>query len=130
MSSVDSTDKRNAQPATLREAGLEQLRYRGSRAKLLREFYLPCLRIATDYRRAVGFFTSDVLAAATSGLSAFVENEGMMRLVASPRLEEEDVRAINEGYRLRDQVIEEKIFENGIYVKKVFYGNDQPVKME
>lgn len=105
------TDKDGFQPSNLLEVGLEQRRYRGSRAKLLHAFYLPCLRVATDYRRAVGFFTSDVLAAATSGLSAFVENEGMMRLVASPRLEEEDVRAINEGYRLRDQVIEERLVQ-------------------
>ena len=90
---------------------LQQRRYRGSRAKLLREFYLPCLGASVDYRRAVGFFTSDVLAAATSGISAFIQNEGKMRLVASPRLELEDVRAINEGYRLRDQVVEERLVE-------------------
>jgi DNA phosphorothioation system restriction enzyme len=97
---------------TLTAMGLEQRRYRGSRAKLLREFYLPCLGAAVDYRRAVGFFTSEVLSAATSGISAFIQSDGSMRLVASPRLEAEDVRAINDGYRLRDQVVEERLVES------------------
>lgn len=83
--------------------------YRGSASKLLHEFYVPCLSEASEYRRAVGYFSSDILAAAARGLSAFIGHEGKMLLVASPKLEEEDIRAINEGYRRKEEVVEESL---------------------
>lgn len=79
--------------------------YRSDRHRLLRDFYEPCLAHACRYERAVGYFTSTTLAAAARGLRPFVEREGQMRLVASPRLTDEDIVAIRSGYEARDDVI-------------------------
>ncbi|MDE2804045.1 MAG: DEAD/DEAH box helicase family protein [Gemmatimonadota bacterium] len=76
---------------------------------IVRTFYSPCLRHAVLYRRAVGYFTSGALAAAAKGVAHLIANGGRIRLVASPRLTEEDIEAINRGYTRRRQVIESAI---------------------
>jgi DNA phosphorothioation system restriction enzyme len=81
--------------------------YRSGKHQLLRDFYEPCLTNATDYARAVGYFTSTSLAAAARGLRPFLDHEGRMRLVASPKLTEEDAAAIRHGYERRDRILEE-----------------------
>jgi hypothetical protein len=69
------------------------------------EFYIPCLRNALKYERAVGFFTSGILHAISYGLDEFVANNGTMRLICSPKLEEDDIKAIEKGYKDREAVI-------------------------
>lgn len=81
-------------------------RYRSGEDDLVADFYLPCLRAAQQYDRAVGYFTSGALALAAPALAPFLANEGRMRLVASPHLTEADVDAMLAGYQSRDQVIE------------------------
>lgn len=75
--------------------------YRSVDSDILNEFYIPCLRTSIVYKRAVGYFTSAALAEAARGLVDFVNNEGKMDLIASPRLTEKDIRAIEEGYESR-----------------------------
>ena len=43
------------------------------------------------------------------GICGLVKNGGKIQLIASPRLSAEDVAAINEGIRRRDDVIEEAL---------------------
>lgn len=83
--------------------------YRSDRHNLLRDFYIPCLQQAVTYDRAVGFFSSTSLALAAQGLSAFVQSGGKMRLIASPQLSVEDVEAIAQGLKQREDVIVEVV---------------------
>ncbi|MDQ4145001.1 MAG: DNA phosphorothioation system restriction enzyme [Actinomycetota bacterium] len=83
--------------------------YRSDRTNLLTDFYIPCLASSTDYSRAVGYFTSDVLSAAARGLPEFIRRNGKMRLVASPVLSEADVVAISEGYERRESILQEAL---------------------
>ena len=76
-------------------------RYRSSTHNLLRDFYVPCLRTAVSYDRAVGFFSSYALSAAAAGLPSFIAAGGRMRLIASPVLSPEDVAAIHARGRRR-----------------------------
>ena len=85
---------------SLRNLGLQDA-YRSDRNHLARDFYVPCLREATSYDRAVGYFTSSSLATAARGLEAFLGRQGMMRIVASPQLTEEDAADIAAGYEYR-----------------------------
>ncbi len=89
---------------TLRQMVLEES-YRSDRDNIGQDFLAPCLKQATYYWRAVGYFTSDALAAVSSGLGPFAERGGKIRLIASPRLSEGDVKAISEGYIQRDEII-------------------------
>ncbi len=86
-----------------------KLRYRTGDDDLLEDFFLPCLRQATTYSRAVGYFSSHALAAAAEGLPAFIANGGTMRLVASPDLSDDDVDAIQQGYVARDEVVRDAL---------------------
>jgi len=76
---------------------------------LIEEFYIPCLGEAVKYDRAVGYFTGEALKALSAGLYDFTQKKGTIRIVCSPRLSEEDITAIDQGYRKREQIIEEAI---------------------
>ena len=59
--------------------------------KIVQEFYIPLLSRAKSYDRAVGFFSSSVLIELSRGLINLVNNGGKMRLITSPRLQEQDI---------------------------------------
>ena len=86
-----------------------QCEYRSDQTNTVTDFYVPCLSVSAEYWRAVGYFTSQGLALAAKGLAAFIQNEGKMRLVASPVLTEDDVLAIQQGYTAREEVVEKAI---------------------
>lgn len=67
------------------------------------EFYLPCLERATDYDRAVGFFSSSIYVLAWPSLKEFVNRGGHMRIICSPALSSEDREALNRGYSARQE---------------------------
>lgn len=93
---------------SLQELKLD-ISYRTSEKDIVRTFYSPCLRRSVVYRRAVGYFTSGALAVAAKGVAHLIENDGSIRLVASPSLTDEDVEAINLGYKQRSEVVEEAV---------------------
>jgi len=76
--------------------------YTSSRTDIINEFYIPCLRTASKYDRAVGFFSSTIYTVIGVALADFVERGGKMRLVCSPQLAEEDIAAIKRGLELRE----------------------------
>ena len=79
--------------------------YRTFRDDVPREFYIPLLSQACRYRRAVGFFSSTALFTILPGVCELVKHGGRIELVASPRLSEEDVTAIERGYAERSKVV-------------------------
>ena len=78
--------------------------YRSVDCDILNEFLIPCMQNSVIYKRAVGYFTSASLAEAARGLVGFVRNGGRMLLVASPRLTQEDIEKIKNGYSMKDAV--------------------------
>ena len=85
---------------SLRELTLSS-EYRSDGADLVADFYTPCLRHATRYWRAVGYFTSGGLALYAVGLATFVRRGGKMQLVTGPCLASDDIEAIQRGYEAR-----------------------------
>lgn len=83
--------------------------YRSRLDNVMKDFYIPVLKQAVLYKRAVGFFSSSALLEMSAGLCGLVKNGGKIQLIASPRLSAEDIEAINEGLRHRDEVIEEAL---------------------
>jgi len=69
----------------------------GRPVDLLKDFYLPALSLASRYDRVAGYFRSSSLAAASQGFSAFVGQQGKMRLIVGADLEPADVKAILHG---------------------------------
>lgn len=75
--------------------------YRTDADNILEDFYIPALSQSVSYDRAVGFFSAGMISYAAQGLTAFIENEGKMRLVIGGELAAEDAAAITEGYDTR-----------------------------
>lgn len=82
--------------------------YRSYKNNVVKEFYIPVLKEATLYRRAVGFFTSEALIEISKGISGLIGNEGHIQLIVSPILNREDIEAIEQGYNSRE-IIEKSL---------------------
>lgn len=87
-------------------AGLRSLtfsdRYRSDREDVVANFFVPAFKVASDYCRAVGYFTSTSLALYARGIETFADRGGSMRLIASPHLNEDDIIDIERGYNVRE----------------------------
>lgn len=78
--------------------------YRKGRDDIAQDFYLPCMRIADRYDRAVGFFNSALYVIAWPSLKEFVSRDAKMRLICSPVLAAQDIEAIDTGYSRRFEI--------------------------
>ena len=72
--------------------------YNSEEDNILKDFYIPALSNSVSYDRAVGYFDAKMLTSAASGLAAFINNDGYMRLICGATLTEEEYVAIAEGY--------------------------------
>ena len=68
--------------------------YSTDKHNVLGEFYLPTLKHATSYDRAVGYFSSKALLHIIQGLDGLINNGGKMRLVVGSPLTKEEYNAI------------------------------------
>lgn len=76
--------------------------YRTGENHLLNDFYIPMLKCAKRYDRAVGFFSSSIFAASAKGISELVKRNGKMRLVIGHPLDHDEFDSISDGTKLRD----------------------------
>lgn len=83
--------------------------YRSLIDNVVQDFYLPLLKEAAVYKRAVGFFSSSSLVEISKGIASMASKGGKIQIVASPYLSEEDVDAIQKGYSERNAVIENAV---------------------
>lgn len=83
--------------------------YRSRLDNVIKDFYVPVLKQAVLYKRAVGFFSSTALVEMSAGICGLVKNGGKIQLIASPHLSANNIEAINNGLKRRDDVIEEAL---------------------
>ena len=86
--------------------------YRSLLDNVVQDFYIPLLKDATLYQRAVGFFSSSSLVEISKGIAAMAKAGGKIQIVASPYLSDEDVEAIRKGYADRDKIIERALISS------------------
>ena len=89
---------------SLKDVALK-IEYRSLIDNVAKEFYIPLLKEANEYKRAVGFFSSSSLIEISKGIIELVKNRGKIKLIASPKLSEEDIESIRKGYKKREEVI-------------------------
>ncbi|MBP1925264.1 superfamily II DNA or RNA helicase [Sedimentibacter acidaminivorans] len=87
-----------------------KIKYRTSDNNIPKEFLIPVLKEAKIYSRAVGYFSSTSLLELSIGLCSLAKSNGKIRIIASPRLSEDDLDAINKGYKEKKNVIENSLF--------------------
>jgi len=80
--------------------------YRSLLDNVVQDFYIPLLKQAILYQRAVGFFSSSSLIEISKGIATMASAGGRIQIVASPYLSDEDIKAIKKGYADREKVIE------------------------
>lgn len=80
--------------------------YRSLIDNVVQDFYIPLLKEADSYKRAVGFFSSTALIEISKGIGSMAERGGRIQIVASPYLSAEDLATIKNGYEEREKIIE------------------------
>ena len=80
--------------------------YRSLIDNVVQKFYVPLLKEAVSYKRAVGFFSSSSLIEISKGIADLACRGGRIQIVASPYLSDDDIEAIKKGYADRDEIIE------------------------
>lgn len=78
--------------------------YRHEDGDLVRLFFVPALTCAVQYDRMTGYFSASALALAARGIERLIGNGGRMRLVVGCTLQDDEIKAIEEGYDLRAKV--------------------------
>ena len=93
--------------------GLQQLdiktEYRTLTDDILGDLLIPALKVACLYQRAVGYFSSSALVDLSYGLGPLVTNGGKIQLMASPHLSNEDIDAIDRGYKELGEVMRDAV---------------------
>ena len=80
--------------------------YRSLIDNVVQDFYIPLLKEAVIYKRAVGYFSSSSLVEISKGIAEMAAKGGEIQIVASPYLSNEDIEAIKKGYEDRQKIIE------------------------
>ena len=81
-----------------------KLKYTPDDGDLVSLFYILALRDAERYDRLTGYFNANALRLAARGIEGLVRNGGRMRLIVGCTLDTDEVRAIEEGEKLRPLV--------------------------
>lgn len=92
-------------------------KYRSSDTLNIAESFIePALQECSIYKRAVGFFSSSSLLYTSRGLaklaSTYHGGEPVIQYIVSPKLTKEDADAIDNGYKKRDEIIEEALIRD------------------
>ena len=66
---------------------------------------VPALKCTMHYCRSVGYFSSGVFETIMDGVPTFVRNGGDIRMIASSKLNSEDIDAINLGFDEIERII-------------------------
>ena len=83
--------------------------YRNLHGNIIQDFYNPLLSESIAYNRSVGFFSSTALTCFSVGLCRFLKNGGVIKLVATPYLSDEDIQAMKLGYATREKIVEDAL---------------------
>ena len=81
-----------------------KLKYTRADGNLVKNFYITALEDAKRYDRLTGYFNAGALALAARGIEGLVRNRGRMRLIVGCTLHDREIKAIEKGEALRDQV--------------------------
>lgn len=88
---------------SLRDLNLKSV-YRTGKDDLYSHFYKKSLSVAISYDRAVGYFSSEILAMSLKGLSKLILSHGVMRLIIGHPLSNEEFEAVKHGFTLKEVI--------------------------
>lgn len=83
-------------------------KYRNKHNDVVSEFYNPCLVNSKTYKRAVGYFSSSILANIAIGLTSYLKPGHKIQLLISPELSKDDFEVIKAA-SFSDQIIQDQL---------------------
>lgn len=102
-----------------------KIRYKtNENSSIIKDFYIPVLSESKLYKRAVGYFSSNILVEYVQALESFIKNEGKIKLLISPFITESDFKAIERNFN------ENKFSNEFVYdlISKNFLKNEVTIK--
>lgn len=91
-------------PKSLRDYSWN-ISYSSNTDNTIADFYIPALESAIKYDRKSGFFSSAILSKVARGLGAMLHHQGQIRLIMGCQFSQQDLSAIQQGYTLRDALL-------------------------
>lgn len=88
--------------------------YSKTDSDIAEDFYLPCMRVSSRYDRISGYFGSTIFIIAWDALKEFITNRGVMRIICSPYISDEDQEAMTKGYSARSSEILAEAIKNEV----------------
>lgn len=85
--------------------------YRIPADNIINNFYIPLLNESILYQRSVAYFSSESLYEISFGIVNLLKNNGRIQLIVSPILSEEDIEAINRGYKEREEITNQSLLK-------------------
>lgn len=76
---------------------------------ILNDFYVPALEMTVDYQRIAGFFSSSSLSVAAKGINGLLRNQGLMKLIVSPRFNRKDLQVLIDSHSQPEKFIEDRL---------------------
>ena len=89
-----------------------QFQYRSEDDDIVRDFYQKIIKVSVEYKRAVGYFSTQSLLLLGDAIDDFMARNGRMKLIASPNLSSEDIELIKNGYEKRKEFIEARVLSS------------------
>lgn len=93
-------------------------KYRNKHNDVVSEFYNPCLVNSRTYKRAVGYFSSSILANIAIGLTSYLEPGHKIQLLISPELSKDDFEVIKAA-SFSDQFIQDQLTKKLMFSTEV-----------
>lgn len=89
-----------------------QYSYDSDSCDLVIEFYDKVLSETIEYKRLAGFFSSKSFAVAAEGIRGLIDNNGVMKMVVSPRLSKEDADMLKLAYTDPEKAISKSMISS------------------
>jgi hypothetical protein len=93
-----------------------KFKYRNKHNDVISEFYNPCLLNSKTYKRAVGYFSSSILANIAIGLTSYLKPGHKIQLLISPELSIDDFEVIKAA-SFSEQIIRDQLTEKLMFSK-------------
>lgn len=87
------------------------------------EFYEKVLSESKYYNRLTGFFSSNSFCLSPTGLINFIKNDGNMKIITSPRLNQKDIEILNQHKSGSIELIRQKMLEEIVLAEEIANSN-------
>lgn len=80
--------------------------YNNEENNIIKEFFEPVLSNSIEYKRASGCFSSSYFWSMIEAIYSLADNNSIVKLIVSPNLSDEDVQAIINGEKVKNEIID------------------------